>query len=68
MPNMDVGVDPFEVLAVVDHGDVPPVFGYPLQTHERRIADEVLESPFHLRCSSFTYALTPCSTSMNAAE
>jgi agmatinase len=35
MPNMDVGVDPFEVLAVVDHGDVPPVFGYPLQTHER---------------------------------
>jgi len=35
MPNMDVGVDPFEVLTVVDHGDVLPVSGYPLQTHDR---------------------------------
>lgn len=35
MPNMDVGVDPFEVLSVVDHGDVLPVYGYPLQTHAR---------------------------------
>ena len=35
MPNMDVGLDPFEALSVVDHGDVPPVAGYPLQTHDR---------------------------------
>jgi agmatinase len=35
MPNIDAGVDPFEVLSVVDHGDVPPVPGYPLQSHER---------------------------------
>jgi agmatinase len=35
MPNMDVGADPFEVLSVVDHGDVPTVPGYPLTTHER---------------------------------
>ena len=35
MPNMDVGADPFEVLNVVDHGDVPTVPGYPLATHDR---------------------------------
>ena len=35
MPNMDVGVDPFEVLSIVDHGDVLPVYGYPQQTHAR---------------------------------
>lgn len=34
MPNMDVGLDPFEVLKVVDHGDVNPVPGYPLLTHD----------------------------------
>lgn len=34
MPNMDIGVDPFEVLKVVDHGDVPPTPGYPLTTHQ----------------------------------
>jgi len=33
MPNMDVGLDPFEVLEVVDHGDVNPTPGYPLITH-----------------------------------
>jgi agmatinase len=33
MPNMDVGIDPFEVLRVVDHGDVNPTPGYPLITH-----------------------------------
>ena len=33
-PNMDVGVDPFEVLKVVDYGDVGVVPGYPLMTHE----------------------------------
>lgn len=32
-PNIDVGLDPFEVLNVVDHGDVVPVPGYPEQTH-----------------------------------
>ena len=34
MPNMDVGVDPFEVLTVLDHGDVPPTPGYPHVTHD----------------------------------
>ena len=34
MPNMDVGLDPFEVLEVVDHGDVAPTPGYPLITHD----------------------------------
>lgn len=34
MPNMDVGLDPFEILRVVDHGDVNPTPGYPLVTHE----------------------------------
>jgi agmatinase len=34
MPNMDVGLDPFEVLKVIDHGDVNPVPGYPLLTHD----------------------------------
>lgn len=34
MPNMDVGLDPFDVLRVVDHGDVVPTPGYPLITHE----------------------------------
>jgi len=33
-PNMDAGVDPFEVLKVVDYGDVEVVPGYPLMTHE----------------------------------
>ncbi|MEX1047321.1 MAG: agmatinase [Actinomycetota bacterium] len=32
-PNMDVGVDPFVVLKVVDFGDVVPNPGYPLETH-----------------------------------
>ena len=32
-PNMDVGLDPFEVLAVVDHGDVEVVPGYAELTH-----------------------------------
>ena len=32
-PNMDVGLDPFEVLAVVDHGDVEIVPGYAELTH-----------------------------------
>lgn len=32
-PNMDVGLDPFEVLAVVDHGDVEVVPGYAEITH-----------------------------------
>lgn len=32
-PNMDVGLDPFEVLKVIDHGDVVPSPGYPLITH-----------------------------------
>jgi agmatinase len=34
MPNMDVGLDPFEVLKVVDHGDAVPTPGYPLLTHQ----------------------------------
>lgn len=32
-PNMDVGLDPFEVLAIVDHGDVEIVPGYAELTH-----------------------------------
>lgn len=32
-PNMDVGVDPFEVLSIVDHGDVEIVPGYAELTH-----------------------------------
>ncbi|HET6776750.1 MAG TPA: arginase family protein, partial [Actinomycetota bacterium] len=32
-PNMDVGVDPFEILSVVDHGDVEVVPGYPELSH-----------------------------------
>jgi agmatinase len=32
-PAMDVGLDPFEVLSVVDHGDVGVVPGYPESTH-----------------------------------
>lgn len=32
-PNMDVGVDPFVVLKVLDFGDVVPNPGYPLETH-----------------------------------
>ena len=35
MSNLGVGVDPFQALKVVDHGDVYPVPGYPLSTHER---------------------------------
>jgi len=35
MPNMDAGINPFEALNVVDYGDVEPIAGYPLQTHER---------------------------------
>ncbi len=34
MPNMDVGLDPFVALKVVDHGDVVPTPGYPLTTHD----------------------------------
>lgn len=32
-PNIDVGLDPFEILTVVDHGDVEVVPGYPERTH-----------------------------------
>lgn len=33
-PNMDVGLDPFEVLKVVDYGDVQIVPGYPDMAHQ----------------------------------
>jgi arginase family enzyme len=39
-PNMDVGVDPFEILTVVDHGDVEVVPGYPELSH-RAIRESV---------------------------
>ena len=32
-PNIDVGVDPFDHLRVVDFGDIVPNPGYPLETH-----------------------------------
>jgi agmatinase len=33
-PHMDLGVDPYEVLTVVDHGDVEVVPGDPARSHE----------------------------------
>lgn len=45
-PNMDLGVDPFAVLAVVDYGDVEVAPGDPARSHEavRRAVREVREA------------------------
>jgi agmatinase len=42
-PNLDVGVDPFEVLAVVDYGDAEVVPGDQARSHEaiRRAVEEI---------------------------
>jgi agmatinase len=45
-PNMDAGVDPFEVLSIVDYGDAPITPADPARSHEaiRRTVGEVMSA------------------------